>query len=66
MVKQTNLPSVPCVLKEVLSRAQAGRRKKTRNDFKFGTVIGRFPSDDAASMAVKGLNQLAVRPLFHN
>ena len=25
------------------------------NDFKFGTVIGRFPSDGAASMAVKGL-----------
>ena len=26
------------------------------NDFKFGTFIGRFPSDGAASMAVKGLS----------
>ena len=25
------------------------------NDFKFGTLIGRFPSDCLASMAVKGL-----------
>ena len=25
------------------------------NDFKFGTFIGRFLSDDATSMAVKGL-----------
>ena len=25
------------------------------NDFKFGTFIGRFPSDCLASMAVKGL-----------
>ena len=26
------------------------------NDFKFGTFIGRFKSDGAASVAVKGLN----------
>ena len=26
------------------------------NGFKFGTFIGRFPSDGAARMAVKGLN----------
>ena len=25
------------------------------DDFKFGTFTGRFPSDGAASMAVKGL-----------
>ena len=25
-------------------------------DFKFGTFIGRFPSDGAAGIAVKGLN----------
>ena len=29
--------------------------KKSLNDFKFGTFIGRFPSDGAASMAEKGL-----------
>ena len=28
---------------------------RSLNDFKFGTFIGRFQSDDAASMAVKGL-----------
>ena len=25
------------------------------NEFRFGTFVGRFPSDGAASMAVKGL-----------
>ena len=30
-------------------------QKKSLNDFKFGTFIGRFPSGAAASMAVKGL-----------
>ena len=29
--------------------------QKRLNDFKFGTFMGRFPSDSAASMAVKGL-----------
>ena len=28
-----------------------------RNDFKFGTFVGRFWSDGAASMAVKGLKE---------
>ena len=28
---------------------------ESRNNFKFGTFIGRFPSDGAANMAVKGL-----------
>ena len=31
------------------------RRQKIYNDFKFGTFTGRFPSDCAASTAVKGL-----------
>ena len=30
--------------------------EKDINDFKFGAFIGRFKSDNAASMAVKGLN----------
>ena len=29
---------------------------KGLNDLKFGLFIGRFPSDSAASMAVKGVN----------
>ena len=33
----------------------AGEKKKNLNNLKFGTFIGRFSSDDAASMAVKGL-----------
>ena len=39
---------------EMLSGAHA-KGAKTLNGFKFGTFIGRFPSDSAASMAVKGL-----------
>ena len=31
------------------------RGQKSLNGFKFGTFIGRFPSDGEASMAVKGL-----------
>ena len=50
----TILLSVLCILVEVLSRAQA-KSGKSLNDFKFGTSIGRFPSDGAASTAVKGL-----------
>ena len=30
-------------------------KKKKLNDFKFGTSIGRFPSEGEASTAVKGL-----------
>ena len=29
---------------------------ESRNDFMFGTFIGRFPSDDAVGMAVKELS----------
>ena len=41
-----------------------GREQKSFNGFKFGTLIGRFPSDSAASMAVKGLNKLnqSIKP----
>ena len=53
----TNLPSVLCVLVEFLSRAQA-KTEKILNDFKFGTSIGRFSSDGAASTAVKGLRSM--------
>ena len=53
----TNLLSIPFILIEVLSRAHAKRRKGLIN-FKFGTVIDRFPSDGAASRAVKGLKGL--------
>ena len=45
---------IPCILVEVLSRAYR-KRGQSLNDFKFGTSVGRFPSDDAASRAVKGL-----------
>ena len=44
-----------CVFVKVLSRARA-KREKSLNGFKFGTCIGCFLSDGAASMAVKGLD----------
>ena len=50
----TNLLSAPYILIEVLSRAHAKGRKGLIN-FKFDTFIDRFPSDGAASVAVKGL-----------
>ena len=43
-----------CIKVEVLSRAQA-KRVKSLNDLESGTSVGRFSSDGAASMAVKGL-----------
>ena len=51
----TNLLSILSILTEVLSRAHAKGQTKSPNDFRFGTPTGRFPSDGAASMAVKGL-----------
>ena len=51
----TNLPSVLCILIEILSPAHA-KGEKSLNDFKFGTSTGHFPSDSATSMAVKGLS----------
>ena len=44
-----------CILIKILSHACA-KRKKDVTDFQFGTFVGRFQSDSAASMAVKGLN----------
>ena len=39
--------------------------KKDPHGFKFGTFVGRFPSDSAASMAVKGLT-LEASSVFHS
>ena len=52
----TNLLSILCILVEVISRAYA-KEVKSLNGFKFGTFIGRFPSDGAAGMTVKGLRR---------
>ena len=56
----TDLLSISCILIELFSRAHA---KGTRDliNFKFGTSIDRFPSDGAASMAVKGLTETERR-----
>ena len=54
MVLQTNLLSILSLLIEIFSRAHA-KGGTGLSDFKFGTFIGGFPSDGAASMAVKGL-----------
>ena len=50
----TNLLSILRVLVKVISRAQAQRRKSL-DDFKVGTSIGRFPSGGEVSTAAKGL-----------
>ena len=47
--------SILCILVEIfLVLMQRGQ--KILNGFKFGTFIGRFPSDSTASMALKELN----------
>ena len=51
----TNLPSILCILTETSSRTHAKGGKSLRG-FKFGTLVGGFPSDGEASMEVKGLN----------
>ena len=43
------------ILIEIISRAHGGGGGESINGIKFGTVIGHFPSDGTASMAVKGL-----------
>ena len=48
-------------VKQILSAAHANGRMDVEGggglkDLKLGTFIGRFPSDGAASKAVKGLN----------
>ena len=50
----TNLLSILCILVEVLSRAHV-KSENWFNDFKFGTSVGHFSSNGAASTAVKGL-----------
>ena len=54
----TNLLSILCIL-IVLSRVHAKGTHRL-NHFKFGTFIGRSPSDDAASLAVKVLKFYGV------
>ena len=56
----TNLPSILCILIEVLPCAHANR-KKNLNDFKFGTFIGCFLSEGMVSMAAKGLRVKGLR-----
>ena len=56
----TNLFSVLCILIEILSRE--GWRL---NNFEFGIFIGRFPSDDAASLAAKGLKPQPTSSHFY-
>ena len=51
----TNLLLILCILIEVLSPAHA-KGGKSHNNFKFGTFIDCFSSDDVTNMAVKGLN----------
>ena len=51
-----NLLSILCILIEVLLRAHPKMGRGSLNNLKFGTFIGRFLSNDATSMAVKGLN----------
>ena len=49
----TSLLSILCILIEVLSRAHL-IGGKCLSDFRFGTFIGRFPSDSTVRIAVKG------------
>ena len=50
----TNLLSTLSSFIEILSCTRV-KRKKISNVFKFGTLIGHFLPDGAASVAVKGL-----------
>ena len=53
-----------CILIENLSHAHtSGEVGGGLNDFKFGTFIGRFSSDSAASRAVKGLRTFPAKDL---
>ena len=45
------------VLMRIISRADA-KGGKSLTGFKSGTFVGRFPSDGAGSIAVKGLKEL--------
>ena len=50
----TNLLSILCILLEILSPSH-WKIGKSRNDFKFGSFVGRFPSNTLASMTMIGL-----------
>ena len=58
----TNLLSILSILIYIFSRAHA-KGGKSHNDFKFGTLTGSFPSDGAASKAVKGLTGKSAESL---
>ena len=60
----TNLLSILSILIEILFMYSREGVKKGFNVFKFGTFIGRFPSDGTAGVAVKGLIQIISR-LIH-
>ena len=53
----TNLLSLLCILIEILSRADVKGAKKALMVSNLAFFIGRFQTDPAASMAVKGLNR---------
>ena len=57
----TDLLSTLCILIEVLS-CVCVKGRKGLNGFRFGTFVGRFLSDGATGMAVKGLNKFNQRP----
>ena len=57
----TNLFLTLYILTEIVSPFQR-EKKKTLNYFKFGTFTGRFSSDGAGSMAVKGLKERSLPP----
>ena len=61
----TNLLSILQILIEFLSPAHA-KGRKSQNDFKFGTSIGHFQSDRAASMAEKGLSKSVKQCCDHD
>ena len=61
----TNLFSTLCVLTEILSRVHVKGGKKSRNDFKSGTLFGRLRSDSAASVAAKGLSN-TIHSFIHS
>ena len=56
----TSLLSILRILMEIISRARA-KGGKSLNDFKLDTFVGCFPSDGAASMAVKKLTTSCFR-----
>ena len=57
----TNLLLVLCILTGILSRAHAKGPQRLHNS-ESGTFIGRFPNDDAARLAGKGL-RAALTPV---